>query len=305
MKKIFSIFVILFISVITLTITGCEKELTTVKTGEDIEIKQTSQDVQRDIENRITDLVENATDDKKLQDEMKKELRYIIQHKTIKWDNVRIDYNSMYKDFEYIDGDQAVSRDWVEESMKYEEKLENQGSLSTREHRRADYFVTAGTKTVYIHTSVPSGWASGLIQAIDAWNDLGLTVKFTSGGWTSNTYNYGAITVFMWDLSGAYADAYDPYANGNPGKAIRIDYGNDGLSTSQKKFILAHELGHTIGFKHTNTSEGYSLTTSGYSCIPFGCNGTNSGSVMRVGSTPPPSWVAFSYCDQEVFKCIY
>ncbi len=295
MKNYFKFLTILLISIVSIfMITGCEKENPLTNETETI-------DVQTKIENRITELVEGATDDKKLQDEMREELRFLVEYNVVQIFTLRIDYNSISQDFEYINADQRTTRAWARESMEYEQRT----PVSIRTHRRAQYLVTSGTKTVYVHTSVPSGWSTAVSQAISAWNSLGLTVSFTNGGSTSSKYNYGAITVFMHDLTGAYADALSPYSSGNPGGELRIDYGNDGLSSGQKKLIMAHELGHTIGFKHTNTSEGYPLPIASYPCISYVCDGYDASSIMKSGGTPPSSWINFSTCDQQVFQCVY
>ncbi len=297
MKKIFSIFVILCVSVLTLMITGCEKE-------KDLPIDKVVTPLSTD--DRITELIEDATADKKIQQEMKEELKFLADNEIFHIGSTKIGYDQRLNDFEYIyDGDISMSRFKVREEMSlYIESLLDGDSLSTRSHRRTTgSLVTPGTYTIYSHTGLSAGWTTAVANAISAWNSLGLTVQFV-GASTSNTYNAGAITVYMENIPGAYAQGENP-SGGLPGYRIRISPGNEGLSASQKKFILTHEGGHNLGFKHTDTVDGWALLSSSYPCILAMCDGTDAGSVMRAGGGTPPSWVGFSYCDQNVFQCIY
>ena len=304
MKNYFKVFTILFISIVSIfMITGCEKDNSPTK--EVVDTQQTEQDLQQKIENRITELVEGATDDKKLQEEMREELRFLIDEDIVQFNDVHIYYDSINKEFTYVfDIDQSVDRNWVKREMIY--KLENP-SLSVRTHRRYTYFVTPATYTVYVHTSLTSasGWPAAVSQAVSAWNTLGLTVSFTYGGSTSNTYNAGAITVFSANIGSNYAEGSNPSSSGLPGDRVRVSPDNDALIAAKKKYIMVHELGHNLGFKHTDTFDYNPLTSIYYSCILASCDGSDLSSVMRPGGGTPPSWAGFSYCDQNVFKCIY
>ena len=70
---------------------------------------------------------------------------------------------------------------------------------------------------------------------------------------------------------------------------------------SQKKFILAHELGHVIGFRHTDTYDGLALTTYSSVCSNY----SDGNSVMRAGTSLVPSWTSFSTCDIDAFDYLY
>lgn len=301
MKKYLNFLTILFVSIVSIfMITGCEKENSPAQVENN---QQTEQDLQQKIEDRITELVEGATDDKILQAEMREELRYLIDHDIVRWDDVTIVYSPSQNDFVYKhSGDLAIPRDWLQDDIKY--NLENP-SLSTRSHRRYTYFVTPSTYNVYIHTDVDPDWATAVSQAISAWNGLGLTVSFTYAGSTSYKNNPGSITVIEENIGNPYADAYSPNSSGYPGYQVRIHTSNPTTNASQKKFIMAHEFGHTIGFLHTNTSEGTILTSYSYPCISSSCNGPDGVSVLRPGQTPVPSWIGFSTCDANIFQCIY
>ncbi len=297
MKKYFKFLTILFVSIVSIfMITGCEKENSLTNETE-------TTDIQTKIENRITELVEGATDDKKLQDEMREELRFLIDENIAQWDAITIYYSSSNNDFMYqFNGDEAATRKWISDYMK---SLIEDPSLSIRSHRRHTYLVTPKTYTVYVHADLSSQWMTAVSQAIAEWNALGLTVKLATGGWTYSKTNANAITVISENIGQSYSNGDLPTIGGIPGVNIRIHTNNPSTSASQKKFLMAHELGHTIGFRHTDTGDGIALTSSSYSCIPFSCDGTDTYSVMRQGGSAPPSWPGFTYCDQQVFQCVY
>lgn len=69
------------------------------------------------------------------------------------------------------------------------------------------------------------------------------------------------------------------------------------LTNSQRKYLIAHELGHNIGFQHTDTTVGIALTTLNSVCSNYG----DLASVLQPGSDPVPSWSGFSTCDQDAF----
>lgn len=62
--------------------------------------------------------------------------------------------------------------------------------------------------------------------------------------------------------------------------------------------ILAHELGHALGFKHTDSLEGIdvppSVTCGGLSSY------TDPNSIMRTGFTSTQAWSGFTPCDRTV-----
>ena len=76
------------------------------------------------------------------------------------------------------------------------------------------------------------------------------------------------------------------------------------------KWIMTHELGHCIGFCHSDTQDGIAA----YTLSSAACNsGFDAASVMICGCnvTSVPFWGTtagtsnFSYCDKEVFNLKY
>ena len=102
--------------------------------------------------------------------------------------------------------------------------------------------------TVRIDPSMNS-YISEINGAITLWNNVtNCRVKFTL---TSSTNQDILITNSNLG-SGVCGAAYFPI-NGKPGQLIRINISQiAGNSFAQRQRTIAHELGHTIGFRHTN-----------------------------------------------------
>lgn len=94
-------------------------------------------------------------------------------------------------------------------------------------------------------------------------------------------------------------------SGGNPGNKIYINpsfSSQSSITESGKKYNMAHEIGHNIGFRHTNyISTGES--TSGATNVA-GTGDYDPSSVMN-GGTALNSWTAFTYLDLLAFRTIY
>lgn len=93
-------------------------------------------------------------------------------------------------------------------------------------------------------------------------------------------------------------------ASGAPGQEVLINPDFMSSYTSAKQvWIMTHELGHNIGFRHTDQS---------YGTLVFGTPGSDAGSVMNSGNfygsdCPPslPAWSSFSSHDQAAARTLY
>lgn len=106
----------------------------------------------------------------------------------------------------------------------------------------------------YINPSLcdaSNSWENGIIQAMQAWNGIhGFKWTFLRTTTSSNAdIILNSTTRSDVPLAGSYSPSYD----GKIGTPILINVLNtieDNYSTPQKKYIVAHEIGHTLGFEH-------------------------------------------------------
>jgi hypothetical protein len=162
---------------------------------------------------------------------------------------------------------------------------------------------------VYIDPSMPTSgvdnWRTAINLAINDWNSISnfgahfVLTSYPSSADITITSDNGALA------NNVVADALFPSNTGRPGNRIRVNLNNfSGLSESQRRRNMVHELGHCIGFRHTNweTNDGGS-TTYGANLIS-GTPSVDNGSVMN-GSTGSYSWNGFSYYDLVASRFLY
>jgi predicted Zn-dependent protease len=89
------------------------------------------------------------------------------------------------------------------------------------------------------------------------------------------------------------ARAYLPTSNGRPGVSVEINAYYNTLAANQKLFAITHELGHTIGFHHTNQTSGIYIS---------GTPQTDANSVMNSFVLP---WNGFTAGDVRATQILY
>ncbi len=196
----------------------------------------------------------------------------------------------------------------VENDIVFEKKnfwtdyaLETSVDAAGNKHYRGTYKVNpTGSAYVSIQSAVPSTWKTGVRDAMTAWNGLNGKIKFYEYLYPYPTTGIGLITVKYLDFgssSTATARAPLPGSGGKPGSYIEIN-SNPNVSSASKKRTIAHELGHTINFHHTDGTSGTLITTGTSSCN----TGTNSTSVMNGTSQV---WGGFTTCDKAAYSTLY
>jgi hypothetical protein len=146
-----------------------------------------------------------------------------------------------------------------------------------------------------------SGWQAAAVDAIAAWSGITDThVKMVQGSPADITVGTACTS------SNVAAFASFP-AGGNPGSTVYVNT-CFGYSTShaQKVHNMVHELGHTIGFRHSNyTQMGETAGTEGAVLISgTPTSGNASGSVMN-GGTALNAWAGFATSDLTAVRSIY
>jgi hypothetical protein len=152
-------------------------------------------------------------------------------------------------------------------------------------------------------------WVTGTRQAMTEWNNLsGSLVKFRENAAftpqiTVSTYTQVCTTC-------ALAMAQYPTGGNSPGKTIKINLGYrggagpNGVPTAASKVhILAHEFGHTVGFRHTDWRQRGESVSPGANLVP-GTTENDPASIM-ISTSGNRNWAGFSYFDRVAIRKIY
>jgi len=90
---------------------------------------------------------------------------------------------------------------------------------------------------------------TALQWAVNNYNRLNLSISL-SLTFGTNFQNKDMVVYFNPNQSGSGGSAGFP-SNGNPNKFIQI-FGLDGSSTNVNEHVITHEIGHSVGFRHTD-----------------------------------------------------
>jgi hypothetical protein len=98
-------------------------------------------------------------------------------------------------------------------------------------------------------SNVPQAWKDATQFAFDRWNAISgsaITMYEVSTG--EDIF----VTYKRLRSRSTIASASFPDGAGRVGSTITINTSNDGMATTYKNFTMTHEIGHCIGFRHTN-----------------------------------------------------
>jgi hypothetical protein len=174
---------------------------------------------------------------------------------------------------------------------------------------RFQYRTTAVVGSPKVHNVVVSlselnsypAWQTAAREAMQHWNGVADSyVRFVEGSPADVSVSDNC------DLPANVAAQSSWPSGGNPGPTLKVNpcfaYA---VNHSQLVHIMVHELGHNIGFRHTNwTSLGESSAPEGAVHIPYTPIGSDAASVMNGGGSPK-SWAGFSYYDKVAIVRTY
>ncbi|MFP2930494.1 zinc-dependent metalloprotease [Pyxidicoccus sp. 3LG] len=148
---------------------------------------------------------------------------------------------------------------------------------ATAEQYRTTNLVGTGVTRICVNPTASfnsySRLSAGLNAAIANYNALGLRITFQRGG-TGCTANITATT-----MSGAGGSAGFP-SGGRPYGTINIGTGLQSYSAGVNEHVITHELGHAVGFRH---SDYYNRAIS---CGSGGNEGTAGVGAIHIPGTP-------------------
>lgn len=191
-----------------------------------------------------------------------------------------------------IDNDLVISKIALEGYMAGKHLTLDENGKS--QQRRWTYLVSDAyvyNIKYFLEASTPNEWRSSITQAITEWNNVGGSKVRLSEVSVSSQANIRINS--MYDAANWVARAELPYPDGSPGHVLTINTRFNTMSASEKLFTMVHEMGHNIGFLHTNQTDG--------ALIP-GTPETDPNSVMNSFVLP---WNGFTNYDRIALRQLY
>jgi Dual-action HEIGH metallo-peptidase len=141
------------------------------------------------------------------------------------------------------------------------------------------------TITVRVSTSLPSSYVTATNEAIRRYNAEGLRISF------SRVTSGGQIVLSRAPSGAGYLASSGFPSGGNPYPSVRVNSAFLGSNpgTNYLATILAHEIGHCIGFRHTD------FMNRAYSCggSPVNEGASNVGAILIPGTPSGPDAGSF------------
>jgi len=141
------------------------------------------------------------------------------------------------------------------------------------------------TITVRVSTSLPSSYVTATNEAIRRYNAEGLRISF------SRVTSGGQIVLSRAPSGAGYLASSGFPSGGNPYPSVRVNssYLGSNPGTNYLATILAHEIGHCIGFRHTD------FMNRAYSCggSPVNEGASNVGAILIPGTPSGPDAGSF------------
>ena len=179
----------------------------------------------------------------------------------------------------YVGGDAHVS-------LAASREMLQPGEGSQEQYRTTNLVSTSTVKKICINpTSTFNGQArllQGLDMAIANYNALGLCFTMARGPTTGCSANITAATISGTGGSSGYPSGGRPYGQ------INIGTGLNSATVDLAEHVITHELGHALGFRHSD------FYNQGISCSPPGSEGSAGVGAIHIPGTPTTAYVGGS-----------
>ncbi|NOK15984.1 zinc-dependent metalloprotease [Corallococcus carmarthensis] len=170
----------------------------------------------------------------------------------------------------YVGRDAHVSLDASREMLQA-------GSETAEQYRTTNLVGTSVTKICVIPTAQFNSYSrlsAGLDLAIENYNSQGLRITFARGSASDCTATISAKTTSGVGGSSGFPKGGKPYGTLNIGVGLQ-DY-----SVDVNEHVITHEIGHTIGFRHTDYYD------RSISCGTGGDEGASNVGAIHIPGTP-------------------
>lgn len=149
--------------------------------------------------------------------------------------------------------------------------------------------------SIYVKPDVPADWKTAMDAALAAWHSINgkITFFYDQRLHPKDHYPLACIRIETFNDPATSTIAYAQLPAGGPGKYIAINMSYNWLSPSEKIFTCVHELGHTIGYRHTDQTDGQLIT------------GTPVSDPLSVMNAYVAAWNGFSSWDLFAHNKVY
>ncbi len=180
---------------------------------------------------------------------------------------------------EFFQGDMGISFNYASNIKKSDQTNNSDGVVAKNQWMNV-YTSYSNTKNIYYYMEsdfpqnyrTPFAWAAWHWTAIST--NIGMRRTYTKSQADI------VLSTFNDSTTGAFARAGGPTGNGNVGTYVNINTAKNHSSTSSadKMALMIHELGHTLGFHHSDVNLGMHIP--GTNNTTYHTN-NNCGSIMK------------------------